>query len=214
MASPVAAVRQPLAQITTNTAFYPTTTTTATRPAVDKPIAGTKRLHSQINGGQENNNNNVQQQILRTAITFKSPALPSLSRQTSQLQPSPPPTERTVFRLQPSSNQTQPHQSQQFKQPPSTKLVTVTPHQRQDTHNPGIVVAEKDVEMGEWRKAMKNTFSTSTFYFDGLEETFQEQATRFLNRHGGVQIPTSVFSWHKANNFCVVESCAIFLEFG
>src|SRR5437762_12558590 len=77
MASPLA-IRQPLAQRPINTAFYPTITTTtttttttanATRTVVLKPIAGQKRVHSQISNGQEN----VQQQILSTATSSKSP---------------------------------------------------------------------------------------------------------------------------------------------
>src|SRR5271155_5785147 len=86
MASPVAAVRQPLAARTINTAFYQSSTsasstsipntiiTSSTTSTIQKPLAGTKRLHSQISTtGQENVN--FQQQILNTAAAtaFKVP---------------------------------------------------------------------------------------------------------------------------------------------
>jgi hypothetical protein len=175
MASPIA-VRQPLAPRPINTAFYPTTTTTTmtttantTRTVILKPAAGQKRVHSQVSTGQEN----VQQQILSTATAFKSPP-----RQT----PGTPsvPQKRPLANVKPVI---QIHPQSQFKQPLS-KPVTVTPRPQQ-TRDPGVEVAE-DKEMVEWRKCMKRTISNSTFYFDGLEETFKDQATRWLTRHGGV----------------------------
>src|SRR5437773_8358358 len=119
MASPVA-FRQPLAQRTINTAFYPTptpvstntsaaTTTAATRPLV-KHITGQKRAYSQIFNGQEN----VRQQILST-VSFKSPTPPG--QKTTQL-----PMKRLLVNAKPGVIRVQP-QSQQFKQPLSTPVV-------------------------------------------------------------------------------------------
>lgn len=181
MASPIA-VRHPLAQKPINTAFFPststvTTTTTAqtTRTMALKPIAGQKRAHSQISNGQEN----VQQQILSTAAGLKSP----LSRQqqtTTQ--------KRSLVNVKP-VNQIQPQL--QFKQPVS-KPVGGTPQQLQPNQEPGVEVHE-DRAMVEWRKCMRRNISNSVFYFDGLEETFKDQATRWLTRHGGVTTSMSCF---------------------
>src|SRR5271167_1735564 len=144
MASPVA-VRQPLAQRTINTTFYPTTTliTSTTTTTTIKPIAGQKRTHSKIHG-QENNHNNAQQQILNAA-TFKAPTF-SLSRQkqTTLQQPSPP--KKTLVHVKPINQAQQPQQSQ-FKQPSTKSLcLTATSRQRQQTHDPGAT-GEHDEEM-------------------------------------------------------------------
>jgi hypothetical protein len=74
-----------------------------------------------------------------------------------------------------------------FKQPLPKTIVTDTKRQRQTTHDPSIVQVE-DKELVEWRKAMKITLAKSTFYFDGVEETFREQATRWITRLGGVRL--------------------------
>ena len=203
MASPIA-VRQPLAQRQINTAFYPitstsTTTTTAntTRTVTLKPIAGQKRAHSQISNGQEN----VQQQILSTAAAFK--LSPSRQTPTTQSLPQkrPPVNVKPVIQIQPQS---------QFKQPLS-KPVTATPRQPQQTHDPGVEVPE-DKEMVEWRKCMRRTISNSTFYFDGLEETFKDQATRWLIRHGGVTTSMScVLMIRKLNNSFPIQLTLLLL---
>lgn len=189
MASPIA-IRQPLAQRPINTAFYPTTTTATTtatanptRTVILKPISGQKRAHSQISNGQEN----VQQQILSTATEFKSP-IPRQPHTTTQKRP--------VVNVKPII-QTQPQS--QFKQPLS-RPVAATPLQRQQAHDPGVEVRE-DREMVEWRKSMRRIISNSIFYLDGLEETFKEQATRWLTRHGGVTTSMScVLIIRKWNN--------------
>jgi hypothetical protein len=190
MASPVA-IRQPLAQRQINTAFYTsttaaTTTTTAnpTRTVILKPISGQKRAHSQISNGQEN----VQQQILSTATEFKSP----IPRQpyTTTTQKRPLVNVKPIIQTQPQS---------QFKQPLS-RPVAATPLQRQQTHDSGVEVRE-DREMVEWRKSMRRIISNSIFYLDGLEESFKEQATRWLTRHGGVTTSMScVLIFRKWNN--------------
>ena len=179
MASPIA-VRHPLAQKQINTAFYPSTTTTTTtttaqttRTVALKPIAGQKRAHSHISNGQEN----VQQQILSTAL--KSP-LPRQTQATTQ--------KRSLVNVKPVNN-IQPQL--QFKQLVS-KSVGGTPQQRQHTQEPGVEVHE-DRAMVEWRKCMRRNISNSVFYFDGLEETFKDQATRWLTRHGGVTTSMSCF---------------------
>ena len=179
MASPLT-VRQPLAQRPVNTAFYPITTTTtvattanATRTAVLKPIAVQKRLHSQISNGQEN----VQQQILSTATSSKSPQ-PAHQKLAQPIQQGRTLTNvKLVTQLQ-----------SQFKQPLTKPVV---PRQRHQNHDPGVQVIE-DREMIEWRKCMRRTISNSTFYLDGLEEPIKDQATHWLNRHGGVSLPQSV----------------------
>jgi hypothetical protein len=186
MASPVA-VRQPLAQRTINTTFYSTATPiiSTTTTTTIKPIAGQKRTHSQIHG-QENNHNNVQQQIL-SAATFKAPTFPSSrQKQTTLQQPSP--SKKTLVHVKPINQAQQPQQSQ-FKQP-STKSVNVSAisRQRQQTHDPGAN-GEHDEEMTQWRKSMRRTMATSTFYFDGLDEGIKDHATRFLSRNGGVRNP-------------------------
>jgi hypothetical protein len=178
MASPVA-VRQPLAQKTINTGYYPPTTSitaTVTARTTFKPLAGQKRAHSQINGQE---NSNIQQQIL-SAAAFKSPLFPlSRQNQTTLLQPHPP-SKRTLVHVKPADPG---HSQSQPKQQPDNSVI-ITSRQRQQTHN--TTVRGDDEEMVEWRKSMRRTLSSSTFYFDGLEETFKEQATRWLNRYGGV----------------------------
>ena len=95
----------------------------------------------------------------------------------------------------------QPSQSQ-FKQPGSNKptmtngVVSAVAQQRQETHDSVVrhhqqsrqqqqmdAVAE---ELEEWRRCMKRTISVSTFYFDGIEQSLKDQASRWLTRHGGV----------------------------
>jgi hypothetical protein len=198
-------VRQPLAQRTINTTFYPTTTpiTSSTTTPTIKPIAGQKRAHSQIHG-QENNHNNVQQQIL-SAAAFKAPTF-SLSRQKQTTLQQPSPSKKNLVAVKP-INQTQQPQQSQFKQP-STKSVSVTAtsRQRQQTHDPGATV-EHDEEMIQWRKSMRRTMATSTFYFDGLDEGIKDHATRFLNRNGGVR------NLCPNDNINDVESRTILFEF-
>jgi hypothetical protein len=70
----------------------------------------------------------------------------------------------------------------QFKQP--LPRVETKARQRQQTNDPAQ--QEPDKDMQQWRRSMKVTFSRSTFYFDGVEETFKEQATRWIVRLGGV----------------------------
>jgi hypothetical protein len=178
MASPVT-VRNPLSTRSVNTPFYsPSTTTTSTTAptAVNtytKPIPGQKRTHSQITGGQENSN--VQTQLFNS---FKSPPI-----QTRQAQRS-----RTLIsetRVKPSQQTLQPQTT--FKQPLPKTIVTDTKgRQRQATHDPSVAPVVEDKEMIRWRKSMKLTLSKSTIYFDGVEETFREQATRWITRLGGV----------------------------
>jgi hypothetical protein len=178
MASPVA-VRQPLTQRPINTTFYPptmNTTTTATR-VVLKPLAGQKRTHSHIASGQENIN--LQQQIL-SGVAFKAPVLPTSRPKQTTVPTRPVVNAKPIIQIQTQS---------QFKQPLSKPVIVVDTksRQRQETHDPGVQV--NDVEMVQWRKAMRHTISVSTFYFDGLHEEFKDQATRWLNRHGGVISP-------------------------
>ena len=148
MASPVAAVRQPLSTRTVNTPFFETKTA----------VVGQKRSHSQITGGQEN----LQTQILGS---FKSP-----SRPTKRIVAS-----RPTIHVQPPS---------QFKQP--LPRAENKPRQRQQTNDPARIQDPAERTMQEWRRSMKITFSRSTFYFDGVEESLREQSTRWIVRLGGV----------------------------
>jgi hypothetical protein len=196
------AVRQPLTQRTINTAApyspqpqpasTPSTTTSSANaslnvsPAILKPLAlaaGHKRTHSQITSGQENTP--VQQQILRNAVTFKEPALPPPQRQILVTV-----TPATAKRPQPQPRPAgKGPAAGQFKQPVKTAGV-VAPRQRQETHDPGVRHAQQTdkeaEELEQWRRSMKRIISTSTFYFDGIEESLKEQASRWLFRHGGV----------------------------
>jgi len=188
MASPVA-VRQPLSQRSINTqSFYPssnnptttTTSTTTVTPSTYKPHIGQKRTHSQSTG-QENTNTTVQQQILGSAAAFKQPSLPrhppyvlqaaaQKSRTITDVR------SRPVLQVQP-----------QFKQPlPRTATLA---RQRQQTNDPAATGAEEGdtEEVIEWRRQMKRTLSVSTFYFDGVEESFKDAATRIILKQGGVQ---------------------------
>lgn len=164
MASPVAAVRQPLSTRAVNTPFFETKTA----------VVGQKRSHSQITGGQEN----LQTQILGA---FKSPSRPTKRNVAS----------RPTIHVQPPS---------QFKQP--LPRAESKPRQRQQTNDPAQG-QEVDSEMQEWRRSMKVTLSRSTFYFDGVEESFKEQATKWMVRLGGV---------NPSSPKLMVESRAILFE--
>lgn len=122
------------------------------------PVVGQKRLHSQITGGS--GQENVQTHIFSA---LKSPSRPTkrnlVSRPTVQIQP-------------------------QFKQP--LPRAETKPRQRQQTNDPAQAPEGESKAMQEWRRSMKVTFATSTFYFDGLEENFKDQATRCILRLGGV----------------------------
>lgn len=171
MASPVA-VRQPLTQQNINTpSFYPSTNTTTTTVASLKPIAGQKRSHMQIAAGQEN---------IIFGAAFKSP-LRGEHQQTPVQSKQP---GASGSHLKPIVH-TQP--LQQFKKPlQPANLTDAKVHQRQQVDDPGN--DGRDKEMDDWRKCMRRTISTSTFYFDGIEEGFKEQASRWIVRHGGVNI--------------------------
>ena len=185
MASPVA-VRPPLSNRSINTAGPSTTY---------KPLVGQKRSHSQITttttNGQENTT--IQQPILGS---FKEPsALPRHIHYTVQAAQKSRTTARSALQVQP-----------QFKQPlPRT---TGTARQREQTNDRAVSIAEagESAEVIEWRRQMKRTLSASTFYFDGIEESFKEGATRIIHRHGGV---INVY-----NSFDAVESRTILFEFG
>ena len=153
----------------------PLTTRTVNTPFFDTktPIVGQKRSHSQITGGGQEN---LQTQILGA---LKSPSRPVkrnlVSRPTVQVQP-------------------------QFKQPlPRAQSKS---RQRQQTNDPAPT-QEGDSKMQDWRRSMKVTFASSTFYFDGLEESFKEQVTRWILRFGGVCLLTSKL---------IIESRAILFE--
>ena len=90
----------------------------------------------------------------------------------------------------------------QFKQPASNKPVMnnsvacAVAGQRQETHDSVVrrhqqsqqqrqTDAEAE-ELEQWRHSMKRIISVSTFYFDGIEQNFKDQASRWLTRHGGV----------------------------
>jgi hypothetical protein len=206
MASP-AAVRQPLSQRSINTqSFYPSsnnltaTTSTTITPSTYKPLVGQKRTHSQSTG-QENVNTNVQQQILGSAAAFKQPSLPrhphyALQAAGAQKSRTTDVRTRPIVQIQP-----------QFKQPlPRTGTLA---RQRQQTNNPAVTGEEGDKEeVIEWRRQMKRTLSVSTFYFDGIEESFKETATRIILRQGGVQPSQS------KQLTGGLESRAILFEFG
>lgn len=183
MASPVTA-RQPLSQRSINTPSF--TTSSATTTSTYKPLVGQKRTHSQSTGQENNSNsNNIQQQILTNPATFKLPSLPRhphYALQAAASQKTRPAT-RPVIQAQP-----------QFKQPLPRTGVIVT-RQRQQTNDPAVTTTtpvgeDRDTEeVIEWRRQMKRTLSVSTFYFDGVEESFKDTSTRIICRHGGVRTP-------------------------
>ena len=154
----------------------PLTTRTVNTPFFDTktPVVGQKRSHSQITGGGQEN---LQTQILGA---LKSPSRPVkrnlVSRPTVQVQP-------------------------QFKQPlPRAQSKS---RQRQQTNDPAQTQEGDSKAMQDWRRSMKATFASSTFYFDGLEESFKEQVTRWILRFGGVYLLTSKL---------IIESRAILFE--
>jgi hypothetical protein len=171
--SPVA-VRHPLAQRTLNTHYNPSSTSSAGQKLQAlslKPTAGQKRTHSHITGDE-----NVQSQILAAACTTPPP------RQTRPvLLKRPVPDTRLKPSLQLSHAQ--------FK-PPLPKNIE-TKRQRQETHDPR---QEEDKELIEWRKSIKRLISSSTFYFDGMEDGFKEQAARWIARLGGVSPDVTTFN--------------------
>ena len=188
MASPVA-VRHALSQRSINThAFYATTApaSTTSNLAGYKPSLATrhKRSHSQITSGQENID--VQQQILGAALkssrTRQSKQTPQQQQQTQKRPTVADTCVKPINQLQ--------SQPSQFKHPPpkrpnGSEGKTRERKLTQDT----IAPQEEDKEMIEWRKSIRRTLSMSTFYMDGLEEVFKEQATRWITRHGGVRLP-------------------------
>jgi hypothetical protein len=199
------AIRQPLTERNINTTAYnpqpqPTSTPVTTPSSANghtsssvshgilKPTsltAGHKRTHSQITSGQENTP--VQQQIRHSAVTFKEPALPPPQRQILVTV-----TPTSTKRPQPQRQPAKVPVTGQFKQPVKTAGVVVS-RQRQETHDPGVRHAQQTdqeaEELEQWRRYMKRTISTATFYFDGIEENLKEQASRWLFRHGGVNSP-------------------------
>lgn len=73
--------------------------------------------------------------------------------------------------------------AQHFKQPlprPSAKTAAVSTRQRQQTHDP----EEEDGDQS--RQNMKRRIPQSTFYFDVGDDTFQQQATKWLQKQGAV----------------------------
>lgn len=167
MASPLT-LRQPLHERSINTPpFHASNTPAATTNSLLqlKSAVGQKRPHSLVTGQE----NGIQQQIL-TAATFKLPP-PSETR---------PAQPRNVDDARVRSVQN----PSQFKQPPP-KAATVAEHhppQRQQAHDP-----EADgPEIQRWRKYIKGYFRSSTFYLDGIDDSFKQQASRWIVRQGGV----------------------------
>jgi hypothetical protein len=182
MASPVAAVRQPLAPRNANTTYYPTPPSSATPAATGGTLTSTKplqllshkRSHSQISGGQENAS--IQTQILNAAFKTTSPHETkdvTTARQRT--------TSKTGIPLS--------HAQAGFKLPPLPRPRTsTTTRQRQETHDPRAQEqpVQEDKEMIEWRRSTKLLFQRSTFYFDACEPHFQEQASALLPKMGAV----------------------------
>jgi hypothetical protein len=172
MASPMA-VRQPLTSRNINTpTFYspPTATTTSIAATNLKSIAGQKRSHTQIATGQENT---------IVAARFKSPSRDEIQQQTLVQSKQ---SGVISSHLKPTVHAQSPSQFKKPLQPANTTDAKV--RQRQQAHDPGNQARDK--EMDDWRRCMRRTISTSTFYFDGLEEGLKDQASRWIIRHGGV----------------------------
>jgi len=79
----------------------------------------------------------------------------------------------------------------------TNRVVCAVAAQRQETHDAVVRRHQQSQqqrqqtdteaeELEQWRHSMKRIISVSTFYFDGIEENFKDQASRWLIRHGGV----------------------------
>ena len=190
MASPVAAVRQPLSTRNINTSYFtvnPPQQTTTTKQSSTTSLLSHKRSISQISAGQENVT--VQSQILDVAIGkttsprhTRSTSLPANQRATT-------PTTTANKPGVPLSHT----QVAAFKQPLPRIRISATARQRQKTHDPRPQEqpVQEDKEMIEWRRSTKALFQRSVFYFDGLDGHFEEQVSILLARFGSV-IHTSI----------------------
>lgn len=156
-------VRRPLAQRTVNTTFSQSTASQKLASLTYKPNTQ-KRQHSQITTADSLQSQSVQSQILAGALTPVLHPRPQRRLIATDVRPKP-------IAI-----------SHQFKHP-LPKMAEK--RQRQETHDPG---QEGDKELAEWRKSIKLLLSKSTFYFDGVEETFKEQAARWLVRANGVNL--------------------------
>lgn len=189
--SPVA-VRHPLAQRTLNTQYNSSSTSSAGQKLQSlslKPSVGQKRTHSHITGDE-----NVQSQILAAAFTTP----PRQTRLALLKRPVP------DTRLKPSIQLSH----AQFK-PPLPKNIE-TKRQRQETNDPR---QEDDKELIEWRRSIKRLISSSTFYFDGMEDGFKEQAARWIARLGGVQPDVTHFlTIRKSSNSFPIQSISLLLR--
>ena len=160
--SPVA-VRHPLAQRNVNTPFYTTTTTTTTttNPSTQKLAFNYK---PSLTGNKRSHSQLTNSENIQTHI-FGQLTQSQARRSVSDARPKPLPMSHLQFK------------------PPLPKVAVEVKRQRQETHDPRV---EEDKELMEWRKSIKRLISASTFYFDGMEEGFKEQATRWIIRFGGV----------------------------
>jgi len=179
MASPIAAPRQPLSALDVNTTYYPSmppTTNTTLTSIKPLQLLSQKRPHSQISGGSQENILSTQTQICKTVTS---------PRQTKE--------QSTALRQRTTTKGGIPlsHAQAQgnFKLPLPRTRVTIATRQRQETHDPRAQepIVQEDKEMEEWRKSTKSLFERSTFYFDGCDTRFQEQASAILPKMGSVK---------------------------